>query len=170
MQNIQFKKYSQGSITQEIAEVFVELLKEQGKVQNPNVEKILECREICICYVDEEPAAIGAIKPKTDSVFKPDKANLESMGSEFEWELGYCYTRKKYRNQGLSSNIVRMLLADMSDYNLMASTEIRHDNSMIKILEKHGFRLQGQPWMSAIHGGLLGLFIRVSDKTGAETA
>ena len=170
MQNIQFVKYLQGEIKTEIATAFVELLKEQDKVQNPSVDKILKCKEICICYFDGKLAAIGAIKPKTASVFKSNKANLEFIASEFEWELGYCYTRKKYRNKGISTYIVRMLLADVGECNLMASTEIYYDNPMVNILEKHGFCLWGQPWKSSIHGGLLGLFLRASNKQGAKTA
>lgn len=167
MKNIRYVKYLKENIELAIAKVFGELLEEQGRVQNPNVEKVSKCKVIFICYFDDMPVAIGAIKPRTVSTFS--KANMESVLDEFEWELGYCYTRKEYRNQGVSSNIVRVLLAATGECNFMASTEIYYDNPMVKILERHGFRLWGQPWKSSIHGGLLGLFLRVSNKSGVKT-
>jgi len=168
MKNIRYVKYLKENIEPAVVKVFVELLEEQGKVQNPSVKKVLKCKVFYICYFDDTPAAIGAIKPKTATTL--NKANMKSMSNEFEWELGYCYTRIKYRNHGISSNIVRMLLADMGKVNLMSSTEIYYDNPMVKILEKCDFRLWGQPWKSSINGGLLGLFLRVSNKPGVKAA
>jgi hypothetical protein len=42
----------------------------------------------------------------------------------------------------------------------MASTELREDNSMKRILERNKFIQYGNSWRSGIHGGQLGLFLR----------
>lgn len=42
----------------------------------------------------------------------------------------------------------------------MASTELRIDNAMIRILEKNNFKQFGKPWKSTVHKGTLGLFLK----------
>lgn len=167
MRNILYATYLRGDIPVDVAKSGVKMLKEQGEINNPTVDKILRCKMICICYLGDLPVAIGAIKPKTVSDFNQEKADLVAMSNEFEWELGYCYTRKAFRGKGISSSIVRILLEEAHETNLMASTKIHNGNPMVKILEKNGFRLFGKPWKSSKpHGALLGLFLRaVSNDT-----
>ncbi len=72
-------------------ELFADMLKKQGKVQGDFSKKLDRCKLACFVYIDAKLIAIGAIKPKTNSDFSKDKANLSVLSHEFEGELGYIY-------------------------------------------------------------------------------
>lgn len=141
-------------------EIFAKKLEEQGKIQGNLSSKVDRCKLICIVKIDDSPVAIGAIKQKTLSDFDSQNAGLPELSDKFEWELGYLYTQKEYRRRGIASAIVRLLIESYGDDNLMASTEISANPSMVKILERNGFRLYGKPWKSNIHENFLGLFLK----------
>jgi hypothetical protein len=141
-------------------QTFLKLLIEQKKVVNPSITKIENCKLLCTCRADNMIVAIGAIKPKTAADFGKLKANLIHVKDEFEFELGYCYTKPKHTRKGYSSRIVQKLLESNGRSNLMASTELTLENSMKRILERNGFKHFGSTWKSVIHGGSLGLFLR----------
>ena len=115
---------------------------------------------ICIANLENDIVAIGAIKRKTQSDFSPEKAGLQELSSDFEWELGYFYTQEKYVGQGIASMIAKLLIEEFGEGNLMASTEITANPAMVNILQKNGFRLFGKPWKSGIHENDLGLFLK----------
>jgi len=145
-------------------EQFCNMLVKQGKVRNPSVEKLNNCKAICICIGDDEIISIGAIKPKTAIDFSKAKANLPHLSKSFTWELGYCYTDPKHTGNGYSSTIVKQLVESYQG-NLMATTELREDNSMLHILERFGFKQLGQTWKSTIHDGTLALFLLLFKKS-----
>ena len=140
--------------------IFADLLKMQNKILGNVSNKADRCKFICFTSVNETTIAIGAIKKKTASDFSLQKANLPKFESQFEWELGYLFTHPDYTKMGIASNIVRLLIKEFGDDNLMASTEISKNPAMVKILENHGFRHYGRPWKSDLHGNYLGLFLK----------
>lgn len=160
MKEIIYKIGEPKNFTKPEKDSFLNLLIKQNKVKKPTIEKINGCELICICMLDNEIISIGAIKPKTNSDFNSDKADLESFRNDFSVELGYCYTLPNHGGKGHSSTIVKLLIEKFQDYNLMASTELRSDNSMIRILEKNNFKQFGKPWKSDIHKGALGLYLK----------
>lgn len=139
--------------------LFLELLILQNKVTNPTILKIDKCLLLGICKIDEKIVSIAAIKPKTNSDFDSEKAAIENMRTEFNLELGYCFTLKDHTGNGYSSSLVKYII-DGTGENLMASTELRVDNPMLSILIKNGFGQFGKSWESKIHGGSLGLFLK----------
>lgn len=141
-------------------EIFRDLLQQQSKVTNPTIEKVNRCTLLCVCKLDNQIVSIGAIKPKTNSDFSSEKSDLEKMRNEFQLELGYCFTLPDKTGQGHSSTITKMLLDKLTNENVMASTEIRSDNSMVRILERNGFKQYGKPWKSVIHKGTLALYLK----------
>ncbi len=141
-------------------DTFLALLKEQGKVTKPTLKKIERCELLGICLTNTEMVSIGAVKPKTNSDFNLDKSALQDLRDEFILELGYFYTKSSFGGKGISSAIFRILIEKLPNENLMASTELRNDNAMVRILEKNGFKLFGKPWKSQIHGKLLGLYLK----------
>mgnify|MGYP001370862881 CR=1 FL=1 len=161
MDKITFEIFETESITDKLAQQYVALLDEQGKVNAPNASRIKRCKLIALATVESRIIGVGAIKKKTNSDFHTDKANVPKLAEQFDWELGYCYTKNDFEGQGISSFIVKNLLNKIGNINLMTSTELYPKNSMIRIIEKYGFRQIGTPWKSSIHDGLLGLFIRV---------
>lgn len=140
--------------------VFGDLLKRQGKVKGDLLKKADRCKIICIVSLDENPIAIGGIKPKTTEDFQKDKADLLDLEDFFLWELGYLYTDTKHSGKGIASNVSKILLEEFGKENIMASTEITANLGMVKILEKCGFRHYGKPWKSGIHDNFLGLFLK----------
>lgn len=139
---------------------FLDLLIMQDKVVNPTIAKINRCKFLCACFSGTGMVSIGAIKPKTNSDFNPEKANLQNLRNDFDWELGYCFTLPEHTRKGYSSGIVNELLQKVKEIHLMASTELREDNSMKRILERNGFVRKGKAWTSVKHGGELGLFLK----------
>ncbi len=163
MKEITYKIYNKEEITDDIADDFLKLLKKQEKVRNPNTNKIKLCRQIILCYVENNFAGIGALKPKTRSDFNILKADLPNLEEKFEWELGYFYTDPNYRKLGIASIMTKLLLYGKENENFLATTEIYNTNPMIYILEKHGFRQCGKVWKSTIHDGVIGLFLKINE-------
>lgn len=160
MKEIIYKLATPQNISDKEKEAFLSLLIQQGKIKKPSMEKIELCPLLCMCKVNNKVISIGAIKPKTNGVFNAEKADLSSIKDDFSLELGYCFTLPDFTRKGFSSSIVSLLLDEFKETNIMASTELRLDNSMSRILEKNDFRQFGKPWKSTIHDGTLGLFLR----------
>lgn len=160
MDQLMFKICETSSFGETERSTLTQMLREQGKVQGPYENKIDRCRLLCVATLDGQLVGIGAVKQKTASDFDADKANLPELADEFQWELGYLYTRPQYEGQGVASKVVQLLLNAYGDSPIMASTEISANPGMVKILERSGFRLFGKAWKSAIHGKCLGLFLR----------
>ncbi len=140
--------------------IVAKMLKDQNKVRGPYDQKADRCKFICLAYENNVPIALGAIKMKTPSDFSEEKANLTKLSEQFDWELGYIFVKKEFEGQGIATSIVRMLLNQYGDGNLMASTEITANPGMVRILEKFGFRHYGKTWASIKHDNLLGLFLK----------
>jgi hypothetical protein len=160
MKEISYRIGSPAEFKRREKEQFVSLLKKQDKVQNPTLHKVERCRLLCFCIVGDEIVSIGAIKPKTVSDFSADKSDLTHLSNQFNCELGYFFTLPDHCRKGYSSAIASNLLSSFNSENIMASTELRAQNSMLRILERNGFKQFGQPWQSSIHGGALGLFLK----------
>lgn len=157
---IEYDLILKNQLTDKVRECFAVALKQQGKVQGDLRTKADRCKFLCIAKIDGKVTGVGAIKVKTQSDFSDEKAGLPKQSSDFEWELGYLYTDPNYAGKGIAKNIARMLLDEFGQENLMASTEISANPAMVRILEKLGFRLYGNPWKSNIHNNYLGLFLR----------
>ena len=160
MRTTDFRLFQKMEFTKEHRTLLADMLREQRKVQGDLNSKIDRCRLLCIAYVDDQPAAIGAIKEATQSDFEPAKSDLTALADKFHWELGYVFTRPAHAGEGLASRIVRMLLNAYGDDPIMASTEACMNPGMVRILEGSGFRTFGKPWKSAIHDNMLALFLR----------
>ncbi|AXO19657.1 N-acetyltransferase [Providencia stuartii] len=161
--SIQLKIIEKENLTNLNRETFAKMLKAQGKVRGDLSTKADRCKTICFAYCNGELAAIGAIKQKTQSDFTPHKANLSSLESQFDWELGYIYTDPNYEGKGFARNVVTALIESFGDGNLMASTEISKNPRMVDILKFNGFKHYGRQWKSDIHGNYLGLFLKLRE-------
>ena len=159
MKSITYKIAPPSNFSDSEKGVFLNLLILQNKVTNPTLLKINRCSILGVCKINDEIVSIAAIKPKTNSDFDSEKAAIENMRTEFKLELGYCFTLIAHTGNGYSSSLVKYLIEEVEE-NLMASTELRADNVMSRILIKNGFSQFGNPWKSKIHGGSLGLFLK----------
>ena len=157
---IEYETIQRSEIDDSVRAIFAEMLRKQGKVRGDLATKADKCKLICMAKVNGKVVAIGGIKQKTASDFAKDKAGMPDLSSEFEWELGYLYTGSDYSRRGIASNIACLLVDAYGKGNLMASTELTANPAMVRVLEKHGFRLFGKPWKSGIHDNYLGLFLK----------
>lgn len=157
---IEYETIQCSEIDDSVRAIFADMLQKQGKVGGDFAKKADKCKLVCMARVDGRVVAIGGIKQKTASDFGKDKAGMPGLSSEFKWELGYLYTDSDFSGQGIASNISRLLVDTYGKGNLMASTELTANPAMVRILEKHGFKLFGKPWKSGIHGNYLGLFLK----------
>lgn len=139
------------------------MLKKQGKVSGNLEKKIDKCNSICIAWIDNDVAGIGAIKNSTRSDFSTKKSGLTDLSNNFLWELGYFYTKEEFSGKGIASMIAKLLIENYGNGNLMASTEITANPAMVSILKKNDFCFLGKPWKSDIHGNYLGLFLKFED-------
>ncbi len=157
---IKYELVSNDDINDSYRKIVARMLENQNKVKPPYNKKADRCKLICLVYENNIPIALGAIKMKTASDFSEEKANLTKLSEQFDWELGYIFVKKEFAGQGIATSIVRMLLNQYGDGNLMASTEITANPGMVRILEKFGFRHYGNPYPSTLHKNNLGLFLR----------
>lgn len=158
--NFIYEIISKTGINESHRQIVAQMLEEQQKIEPPYENKADKCKLICIVSKYDIPIAIGAIKNKTERAFTPEKANVIDLSEKFEWELGYIFVKKEFEGQGIASNIARLLLSQYGNDNLIASPEINANPGMVKILNRFGFRLYGNPWKSNIHPNYLGLFLR----------
>lgn len=161
MTSLTFEILGKGEITAAKANHFIALLKEQRKVRPPSVARVRQCQKLIFVMWNGAAIGIGAIKPKTLSDFRPDKADLPKLKENIAYELGYFYVKDTHRGLGISSTLARLLLRDYQDCNLIASTELHANNPMISVLHKNGFQRMGKSWKSNIHCGDLGLFVKL---------
>ena len=157
---LEFKLIHNDQLQDSHRKIFADLLKKQGKVKGELIKKADRCKFICIVSKDNVAISIGGIKNQSKSDFNIEKANLPELESEFEWELGYLFTDERFSKQGIGHFVVRTLLTEYGNDNIMASTEISKNPAMVRILEKNGFRQYGKPWKSGIHSNYLGLFLK----------
>lgn len=163
IQDITYKIIRNNEIQNKHRIIVGDFLKKQKKVKGDPYSKADRCKYICIGYSNEKPIAMGAIKRKTPSDFLEQKANIPNKASEFDWELGYMYTEKEFTKRGIARRIAAILLEEYGDYNIMASTEIKDNPGMVKILKTFGFEHFGSLWKSGIHKNDLGLFLKFKD-------
>jgi hypothetical protein len=146
---------------QEQRELFLELLIEQGQVENPTIEKVNNCRFLCIVYYNGAAIGIGAIKRSGKSAFR--KSGMEELAEQYNNELGYLYVRdeKPYKDFGIGRTISRLLLQQVEGENVFASTAVDKDAStMVHILSKLGFKQEGKPYEGGKTNKAISLFIR----------
>lgn len=165
MNQLRFEIVDRIDLTDDHRQIFEHFLGKQNKVKGDLTKKADRCRILCFVKNQGEPVAIGAIKKKSESVFYPQKANVVDLESKVNWELGYIYVDQSHQGQGIATRIVTALLDVFRKESLMATTEIKANPAMVKVLERSGFRRYGKSWPSRIHKEQLGLFLRLGEST-----
>jgi hypothetical protein len=167
---LQFIVEPPASMTPQQRDLFLELLKEQGQVSKPNMRKVNSCSYLCLVYYNGNAIGIGAIKQIGKSAFS--KSNSENLAAVYEQELGYLYVKsdKALKNLGIGKTISKLLLKQVEDKNVFASTALGEDaNSMIYILRSLGFELTGKPYIGGETGKQVGLFTRPCTKSSKSS-
>jgi predicted GNAT family N-acyltransferase len=161
--NQEFKIDTPSGFTENDLKIFMDLLRLQKKITKPTLARVKRCRYLAFCVVDSKVVSIGAIKPITQSVFGKEKANVPEYSETIDGELGYCFTLEQHRGQGYGSDLVKRLLVEVNNKNLMATTELTDGNVMIDILTNRGFVMHGKEFDSKVNPEVsVGLFLRIS--------
>lgn len=143
---------------------FQKLLKLQGQVDNPSMDKINSCQFLCLVYDNELPIGIGAIKEVYKTPF--DKAEVANLKDKYDLELGYLFVldKKKYRGKGIAKSICSGLLNKTGLRNVFATTEEKNENAMKWILEKFEFIKTGQTYLGAKTKKNIGLYLLTKEE------
>lgn len=154
-----FKVDKPDLFSEEEKDQFLQLLKEQGQVSNPTLERINASTLICLAFVDNNPIGIGAIKNVYKSPF--DYAEVPELKEDFDHELGYIYVKEGHKKLGIGKEISRLLLQDLGSKNVFATTELSDENSMKFILEKLSFKQIGKSYKGGKTGKDIALFVKL---------
>lgn len=145
----------------ECLDTFLMLLKEQAQINKPTMQRIKGCSLLCMAHYNNKVIGIGAIKHITKSSFT--KAGVEKLAVKFDAELGYLYVKpdKEYRRLGIGKTISRLLLKELGNNNVFATTAVDSNaNSMLFILTHWGFEQEGNTYIGGETKKTLGLFLK----------
>ena len=92
---------------------------------------------------DEKVMAVGVIKTPPGSYIERvfSEAGVKEMATEFEYELGYAVTERKYRNMGWWIYMMKHFWSSIKNRNMFSTTS---NVKMIHILEAFGFTKVGE--------------------------
>lgn len=133
---------SPSDCTKDELENFRNLVLEGGQVTSNGLEtRIKNCQSLGFYYVDNELVGISAIKRKPKEVVRRTlvKANIESEDVP-TLELGYSYTRPKFRRRGINRKLNDELLHQTTGERVYATTD---NDIMREYLTTKGFKKIG---------------------------
>lgn len=138
------------------------LLDKQGQIDTVK-GKANRCYRICLVKIDNKPIAIGALKQVYKSPF--DYAKVPELKEKYNYEIGYLFVdkesiEKKYGSLGLGKYITKLLLNEVKDENVFATTENSNDNRMCHILESLGFISIGNSYKGRNTGKNISLMLK----------
>ena len=142
------------NITDYDIEKFRSLLEKGGQVEMKYFSSSLSKKPIlAMIYDKNEVAAIGALKRErseyAEKKFEDAKSQLNSQ--EYDTELGWIVTEEKHRKRGLCDSVVKKLLDYFKEQRVgekLFATVREVNNGMRRILEKNGFKKEGEPFDS----------------------
>lgn len=134
------KDLSQDEISQ-----FKILLDKQGQVDTSE-GKAERCFRICLVKLDGKYIGIGALKQVYKSPF--NYAKVPEIKQIYNYELGYLFVDKdaikaNLKGMGIGKYITRLLLNEIKNENVFATTEYDESNAMYYILKSYGFNRKG---------------------------
>ncbi|OUS02877.1 hypothetical protein A9Q86_02180 [Flavobacteriales bacterium 33_180_T64] len=127
---------------------FEVLLNKQGQIDTV-VGKVVRCYRICLVKLNGNPVAIGALKQVYKSPF--DYAEVPELSDNYNYEIGYLFVDKENIEDdngklGIGKYITRLLLNEVRNDNVFATTEENTDNPMLHILKSTGFKIIGKTY------------------------
>ncbi len=159
---IDYKVESPKNLKKEELNLYLSLLKEQGQIDSPSIEKIKSCPFLGMAYEDDRLIGIGAIKQVYKTPFA--KADISELADKYDFELGYIFLidEKKYRGKGIAKLLSIALLEKVNDKNVFATTEESNENPMKFLLQKLDFAKNGKTYTGANTGKQIGLYLRTT--------
>lgn len=148
---------STDSFTEEEKKQFILLLREQKQTIVPELSFINDrCYYLGFAYDDKRLIGIGAIKKRRILPFV--KSGYKQLIEDYNYELGYLYVKREYRNKEIGLTLSEMLCSKI-DENIYSTCS--NDNaSMIVILKSLGFICIGESWEGYTTHKNLSLFVK----------
>ncbi len=140
-------KLSKDLTKDEIAQFRI-LLDKQGQVDSSE-GKAERCFKICLVKLDENTIGIGALKQVYKSPF--DYAKIPEIKENYNYELGYLFVDKdkmkaNFQGMGIGKYITKLLLNEIKNENVFATTEYDENNPMYHILKSFNFQCIGNTY------------------------
>ena len=135
-----------GDITKEELVKVHDLVLSGGQVSRVGLmERIIECRYLGLCYLDDKLIAVSAIKQPSESKTKRilEKAKIKNTIVP-KLELGYCVTKNEFGKQGINKNINDQLLDKLENGEKIYSTT--NNDTIRKYLSSNGFLKVGESY------------------------
>ncbi|MGZ0014619.1 hypothetical protein [Yeosuana sp. AK3] len=142
---IEYLVKSSIDLTKEEIGLFRVLLDKQGQVDSSE-GKAERCFKICLVKLDGNAIGIGALKQVYKSPF--DYAKVPEIKENYNYELGYLFVDKNRINAnfpglGIGKYITKLLLNEIKNENVFATTEYDENNPMYHILKSFNFKCIG---------------------------
>lgn len=157
---IKYEIIKSEELTDDNIKIFEALLKKQGEIDTTE-GKALRCHKVCITQVNDISIAIGALKEVYKRPF--EYAGVRELEDKYKYELGYLFvdntTEKSYRGLGIGKTVSRLLLQEVINENIFATTEFNQNNTMYHILKSFGFESIGKPYLGRTTGKILTLMV-----------
>lgn len=127
---------------------FESLLKKQGQIDTVD-GKVDRCYKICLVKLNGIAVGIGALKQVYKSPF--DYAGVSKLKEDYNYEIGYFFVDKENIKDskgklGLGKYITRLLLNEVRNDNVFATTDENTENPMLHILKSAGFKITGETY------------------------
>ena len=128
---------------------FEMLLRKQGQIDTVT-GKLDRCFKICLVRLGKTAVGIGALKQVYKKPFV--YADMIELSDKYYFEIGYLFVDKGSIDKSLGSlgigrYITRLLLNQIPNENVFATTEDDIKNRMLHILNDFGFRKVGKTYL-----------------------
>ena|SRR5690554_4028182 len=145
---IEYLVKSSKDLTKEEIIQFRVLLDKQGQVDSSE-GKAEQCYKICLVKLDGNAIGIGALKQVYKSPF--DYAKIPEIKENYKYELGYLFVDKdkikgNFQGLGIGKYITKLLLNEIINENVFATTEYDENNPMYHILKGFNFKCIGHTY------------------------
>ena len=150
---------------------FYQIVQKSGEVLIDTAEDGIKNSQLLAYYYSHgELAGIAALKYTPigyqNCVF--DRAGVPDLADKYDLEIGYVFTKRKYRRQGICKNLIRELI-DKSDSDKIFSTARTENRYMVKILECLNFKKVGKPFLGRmVHRGVYFVQLFVFQRSNFE--
>lgn len=131
-----------------------QLIIEGSQIDPTGIEKRLNrAKLIGLFRRGEEGISVAAIKLPYDSYKRKifGKAEIPDLADQYKYEFGWAYTKPDIREKGLMKRIMKKMMRDVGNQKVFATTKT-NNRVMKHLLEKFGFRPEGEPYPSISSG------------------
>lgn len=145
---IEYLVKSSKDLTKEEIKQFRFLLDKQGQVDSSE-GKAERCFKICLVKLDGNAIGIGALKQVYKTPF--NYAKVPEVKENYNYELGYLFVEKdkikaQFQGLGIGKYITKLLLNEIKNVNVFATTEYDQNNPMYHILKSFNFKCIGNTY------------------------